>query len=170
MAKHAYYFQGKCKYPKLVNPDIEYRCWSVQTCLTKKSYEDFMKLKDGSDTVEGILNNVKLGEDGEYWVTFKRPMEKTYKGKSQLFTPPKLLNADGTPFPPSTMIGNGSDITVKVEWYTFQPPFKKKKGSAIRMESVRVDNLVPYEMKKDFSQVELQQVEGLLDQPAPQLF
>lgn len=169
MAKEVYYFQGKCKYPKLIKPDLEYRCWSIQTMLTQKSYEDFMKLKEETDTRVGILNEVKKDDDG-YWVNFKRAMSKTFKGKEQLFTPPIILAADGTPWPEGTMIGNGSDVTVKVEFYTFQPPFKKKRGSAIRMESVRVDHLVPYEIKKDFSEVQLQQVSGLAEQPAPQPF
>lgn len=173
MKREYHYFQGKSMYSKILKPDLEYRNWNQPVILTPKSYEDFMKLKEPRDEGDGkragILTECKKTEDG-YMVTFKRPMEKTYGGKSQAFAPPVVLNADGTPWESGKLIGNGSDVTVKVELYGYTQPVTKKKGSAIRMESVRVDNLVPYEMKKDFSDVELQQASGLSEQPAPQPF
>lgn len=164
-----HYFQGKSKFSRVLRPDLEYRNWTQTLILTPKSYEDFMKLKEPKGDRAGVLTECKKTEDG-YVVTFKRPMEKTYQGKSQAFPPPLVLDADGQPWQENRLIGNGSDLTVKVELYGYTAPVTKKKGSAIRMVSVRVDNLIPYEMKKDFSDVELQQAAGLAEQPKVDLF
>lgn len=165
MAKKEYYFQGKSKYSKVLMPDLEYQCWSQPLYLTQESYEQFMKLKEPTGEIAGIMNEVKKEEDG-YFVNFRRPMTKTYQGKLQSFAPPVVVDKDGKPWEGRNLIGNGSDLTVKVEWYPFTSPFTKKKGSAIRLVSVRVDNLVPYEAKKDYSDIEVQAVKGLDTKPA----
>lgn len=162
-----YYFQGKASWAKLVAPDLEFKNWNVKVHLTPESYNDFMKLKEPQGDIAGILNEVKQDDDG-YFVVFKRPTEKEYKqanGKKEikLFLPPEILDAEGQPIR-GVSIGNGSDITVKVECYRYTKPFKQGRGRAIRMVSVRVDNLVEYN-RKDFTPEQSEMVQGLETQP-----
>jgi len=166
MANKTYYFSGKAKFgPRLIKPDLEYRCWNVVLYLDDKSLEQFRKLKDGADGIEGIMNELKQDEDG-FYATFKRPMSRTYNGKEQAFTPPVVIGADNMPWQDHRLIGIGSDLTVKCEWYSFNKPFKKNtKGSAIRLVSARVDNLVEYTPQKDYSEEEVKMVKGLPEQP-----
>ncbi len=165
MAKAFYYFKGKCKWAqKLFIPDDMYKCWSVMLYPDKESYDKIMELKAGKEGIQGLLNVIKKDEEG-YNLTFKRPTEKVMKGKLQSFTPPVIVNAEGQPWDRDKGIGHGSDLTLKVEWYSYKRPTGGH-GSAIRLESVRVDSLVPFE-KDDFPPQEQKQVGGLLEQPAP---
>lgn len=170
MAKNSeVFFQGKASWPKLVVPDREYKNWNVKVHLTPESYNKFMDLKETKGETEGILNEVKKDEDG-YFVVFKRPTEKTWKGKLEKLLPPILLDAEGRPMNTDIGIGNGSDVTVKCEYYTYNKPFGRKgRGSAIRMIAVRVDNLVPYS-RGDFDESKEKAVAGLDDQPRQALF
>lgn len=160
-----HYFQGKAAWAKLHTPDVEYKTWNVKVYLTPDSYNKFMELREKRGEVEGILNECKQEEDG-YSVVFRRPTEKTWDGVVKILTPPIVVDKDGQPW--TQPIGNGSDITVKVERYTYNKPFKKGRGSAIRLVGVKVDNLVPYQ-RKEFTAAEEKQVKGLDGQPA-QLF
>jgi hypothetical protein len=166
MAKSEYhYFQGKGMWARLQSPDLEYNNWSIKVYLTQDSYAKFMKLKESSNGVEGILNDVKNEEDG-YAVTFKRPVSKEFKGVKTMMTPPVVLDKDNQPY--AGEIGNGSDVTVKVVRYTYNRPFNKGKGSAIRMEAVKIETLVPY-LKDQMPQSFQNQAKGIEEVP-PQLF
>lgn len=160
-----HYFQGKAMWARVVAPDLEYGNWSVKVYLTQDSYAKFMKLKEQDGDVEGIMNDVKQEEDGPA-VTFKRPMKKVFKGVDTMLTPPVVLDKNNQPF--AGEIGNGSDITVKVQRYTFKKPFGKGRGSAIRMEAVKVENLVPY-TRDQMPQAFQNQAKGMEEVP-PQLF
>jgi hypothetical protein len=159
------YFQGKAHWAKLNTPDLQFNNWNVKVYLTPDSYDKFMKLREPKGGVDGILNEVRQEEDG-YSVVFRRPCSKTWLGKETLLPPPIVVDKDGNPF--SGGIGNGSDITVKCERYTYNKPFKKGKGTAIRMMGVRIDNLVPYE-RKDLTKDQEIQIKGIDEQKA-QLF
>jgi hypothetical protein len=124
-----------------------------------------MDLKKGNDEVDGILNEVQKNDDGGYSVRLKRDFSKNWSGKEQALDPVLVLDHNNLPWQSHVLIGNGSDITCKVEYYTYKPKFSKKKGSAIRLSSVRVDQLVPFEMEKDFTEDEKKQVKGLAEQP-----
>lgn len=158
------FLQGKGKFIRVMHPDLEYRCWSVVLYLNQASYDEFMKLKEGDDQTLGILNEVKKDEDG-YFVRLKRPMEKEFMGKTTQLTPPLVQNKDGTPYI-GQGIGDGSDLTCKVEFYKYKPRMGKgtKKGSAIRLYAVTIDNLVPF-TKEFYSDDQLRQAKGLSDQP-----
>jgi hypothetical protein len=165
-----YYFSGKAKYrPWLTRPDVEYKNWNVVLYLDEKSLQTFRALKDGEGNLEGIMNHLNQDEDG-WFATFKRPTHKEWKGKEEALLPPVVLDANGIPWQSELLIGAGSDITVKCEWYSFNKPFKKgARGSAIRMVSARIDNLVPFEQNRDFTDGEKKLAEGLAEQPK-QLF
>jgi len=136
------YFQGKAHWAKLNAPDYEFKNWNVKVYLTDDSYNKFMALKEDKGEVEGIMNTVRKEEDG-YSVVFRRPMEKTWSGQVTRLAPPIVVDKDGVPY--AGNIGNGSDVTVKCEVYNYNKPFKKGKGTAIRLHAVKVDHLVPYE-------------------------
>lgn len=160
-----YYFQGKASWAKLVTPDHMFKKWSVKLHLTPESYALFMKLKEKDGETEGILNEVKKDDDG-YFVNLSRPTEKRYRDELRAFTPPEVIDKDGKVF--QELIGDGSDITCKVECYRFKLPFKKNQGRAIRLASVRVDNLVPF-TRAQYTDEQEALVKGLDEQPK-QLF
>lgn len=170
-----YEFQGKGSwFLNLFHADIPYNCWSVRLHFNPPSYDLFMKLKEVDENgVEGILNEVKKDDDG-YYHTFRRPIQKEWRDRNGVtqtihFDPPIVLDANGQPWDRKVDIGNGSDITVKVECYKFNVPRKKGvKGRAIRLVSVGIDNLVEYS-RKDFSPAQEKAVQGL-DQRPKQLF
>ena len=159
------YFQGKCSWAKLVQPDIEYNNWNIKLHFNQESYNKFMALKEKVGDVEGILNEVKKDDDGYYHV-FKRPVSRDFGQGVERLTAPVVVDAQGVPFP--EYIGNGSDVTIKCEQYVYTNRRTKKKGRAIRLEGVKIDNLVPF-TKKDYTPEQEKLALGL-DKQAPQLF
>ena len=170
------YLQGKGKWCKVTTPDAKFGDpkWSVVLYPNPDSYNKLLDLKK-----KGIRNMIKKDEDG-YFTTFSRPQEKKYRGRINAFTPPELL--DGTkpledggymPFPRENLIGNGSDITIKLAVYTFSTPGDKpgeRTGCAARLESVRIDNLIPYNPNRDMDEVQKGLVRGMDEQPTQPLF
>jgi hypothetical protein len=117
---------------------------------------------------EGLKNIIKKDDDG-YLVTFSRPVQKTINGVVRGYTPPVVLNKDGTPFVHGDVqIGNGSDGTVKLEVYQHKTPGGGK-AKAARWEALRIDNLVPFKKERDFPADQQKSMAGLEDQPE-QLF
>lgn len=166
MATEYRYFQGKCKWARLQGPPDKYGHWSIVLYPNPTSLDEINALKEGP---EGIKNVLGKDEDG-YFITFRRPQQKTFKGKVQGFAAPEVIKADNTPLKES-LIGNGSDVTVKVEVYTYNVPASNgKKAKATRLMSVRVDNLIPYIINRDFTVDQEKQVRGLDEQPAQPLF
>lgn len=159
-----HFFSGKAKWARLITPDLEYKNWNVTLYLNDDSYKRFMELKEKKGNVNGILNEIKKDEDG-YSVMLKRDIEKW---GTQL-TPPEIMDAEGKPWK-GELIGNGSDLTVKVECYRYEkhPRGRGEYGRAIRLAAVRVDNLIPFE-RREMTGTQLQQIKGLDEQPK-QLF
>lgn len=157
MAIEYVYFQGKCSWANhLVNADSEYNKWHVTLHFTPESLEKFRELK--------LKTHLRKDDDG-YNAKLSRPCTKLIRGKMVSFAPPQIFDKDGKPFERTTHIGNGSDVTVKCELYKYSPPGSKNKENAIRLESVRVDNLVPYEPKRDYTATEAKAAEGLENHP-----
>lgn len=150
------YFQGKAKWARLVIPDPEFQKWSIDLYFDEKSLEEFKALK--------LKTHLKKDDDG-YYARLSRPTQKMMRNQLQSFEPPKIFDKDMKPLE-GVLIGNGSDVTVKCEVYKYTPPGSKTRENAIRMASVRVDNLVPYE-KKDYDGQTARAASGLSDQPAP---
>lgn len=156
------WLQGKAKWAKLSAPD-KYGNWSIQVYPTPKSLEEFRALKEKRN----LLNQEKRDDDGSYFI-FRRPTQKMMRGKVVGFAPPEVLKADGESPLRESIIGNGSDVTVKVEVYGYTPPGASKQSYATRLNSVRVDNLVPFS-NTSFDPDQQQLVAGMSDQP-PQVF
>jgi hypothetical protein len=112
------------------------------------------------------MKNVLAKDDDGWKLNISRPVQKVWKGRVIAFTPPSVVNADGQPID-GVAIGNGSDVTAKIEVYQHGTP-NGKKAHAIRWEGLRVDNLIPFDTKSDFPEPQKTQVEGLLDQPKQQ--
>lgn len=158
MTKQFIYLQGKAKWAnRLVRPDDKFNRWSVVLYPDQESLEKVRELQ-----AEGVKNVIKKDEDG-YNVTLSRPLQKIIRGKVIAFTPPKLVHPNKEPV--VTAIGNGSDITVEMEVYSHGTPTGGK-AKAMRLESVRVDNLVPFDAETDYPDAkEAKSLESIGQQP-----
>lgn len=160
-----YYFKGKCKWFR-PNKLSDYNKWEHVLYLDEESLNVFKELKEGTDKIEGLRNKLQYDEDG-YHVRISRPSNKNIKGKIVGFSPPIVLDREGIPLR-SMNVGNGSDVTTKVEVYNYPIPKgmqqgNKTLGTAMRWESTRIDNLIPFAERTDFTAPEQLQVEGLRD-------
>lgn len=162
MAVEYVYLQGKAKWFKHQTPN-KFGDYSHDIYLTDESRTKVEELKKGKGNVEGIKNTLKHDDDG-YYINVRRPQSKTIRGKVVGFAPPELLGKDGLPLH-DILVGNGSDITTKLEYYTYKKPFGEGRGSAIRWASTRVDNLVPFTTQRDFDEDQTKLVSGLNDVP-----
>lgn len=133
--------------------------WKTGIYLTPESVTKVKELQ-----VRGLKNTLTENEDGVY-MQFNRPQQKNYSGKVIGLVPPEVVDRDGLPLK-ETLIGNGSDITLKLEVYGF----KRFPGIAARWMAVKVDNLVPFVRPTDFTEDEEKAVRGLTDQPAQPKF
>ena len=153
------YLKGKAKWAnRLYVPDIEYKKWGLVLYPDVASLEIIRDLQ-----AQGVKNVLKKDDDG-YYISLGRPTEKVIRGKVVPFSPPVVLDKEGNAT--TVSIGNGSDVTVKIEAYAHGTPGGGK-AKAIRLQSVRIDNLVPY-AQDSFTAAEVEQTAGLAEQPAPQ--
>jgi len=162
------YVKGKSKWMNHNRLD-KYGRWSHVLYPDTESLEKIRELQ-----AEGVKNQIKKDEDG-YFIRFTRPpeMDKFLPGigkKKVALEPPKVVDKDNHPI--ENLVGNGSDVTTKLEVYehgTPPPPggTKPGKAKAIRWMATRVDNLVPYSPNRDMTKSESEMVKGLSDQPEP---
>lgn len=122
--------KGIAKWALLQVPDREYNSYKITLYPDQASMAKFHQ--------SGLQNKPKQDEDGEH-ITFRRPVEKVFKGKLQEMGPPEVKMRDGSPL--KDFVGNGSTVEVEIEVYD------TKRGKGGRLAKVTVDNLVPYEKK-----------------------
>ncbi len=160
--KNYVYIQGKAAWCRFVTPNQ----WGKWSCQIHPNAEGLEVIRDMQG--RGAKNVLKKDDDG-YFCNIGRPVSKEYvkSGTIQAFDAPIVVDKEGKPLDGST-VGNGSDVTLKVEWYEHKTPGGGK-AVALRLESVRVDNLVPYEPDRDMTSHDKEAVAGLKDQPE-QLF
>lgn len=165
MADKFIYLQGKTKWFRHQTPNKFHR-YSHQLYLNEESLRKFKELQENKEDVQGIKNVLMKDEDG-YYTTLSRPASKEIKGKVIGFAPPMVYMSDGVTPLSGLNIGNGSDITTKMEVYTyFIPGQTNKKGMACRWLSSRIDNLVPYEgLATTLPPDEARAQKGLASQP-----
>lgn len=157
MATEFIYLKGKASWVK--DKPNEWGKYSFQLHPDNESLEKIRELQS-----EGIKNVLKKDEDG-YYCNFSRPVSIVAKGKVIGLAPPEIWDADGrTPFKES--VGNGSDVTVKLEVYSHGTPGGGK-AKAARWASMRIDNLVPYVKERDMTIGTEQLSRGLEEQPKP---
>lgn len=147
------YLQGKAKWARLTTPD-QWGNWKMNLYLTSESKETFKGL--------GVKNILKRDEDGDY-IQLRRPTQKVLNGKVIGYAPPTVVDKDGAPAE-AVAVGNGSDVTVKLDYYSYKSP-QGDPGKAIRLAGVRVDNLVPYNPDKDYTPEQHKAAGKLNEQP-----
>jgi len=123
------YFAGEAKWAKVREPDPKYKNYSIDLKLEGESLDLFDKF--------GLQLKVRKDENGDPWVTFRRPVEKLVKGELVQYSPPAVFLGDEI-YPAPGLIGNGSKVVVKVIVYD------TKKGRGHRLEAVKVTDLVAY--------------------------
>jgi hypothetical protein len=127
LASSYYYLSGRAKWAKLFKPDDKYKNWQIQVYMDEPSMAIFDET--------GMTMQKKTDDDGTF-VTFRRPETKIIKDELVKFNPPDVLDANGDKL--DQLVGNGSDVTVKVIVYDTM------KGKGHRLEAVKVTKLVPY--------------------------
>lgn len=158
------YLTGKLSWVRAERPN-QWGDWSIQIHPDAPSLEKVREL-----AAEGVKNTIKKDEDG-YYVTYKRPTSKTYNGKVMPFGPPVVLDGskplEGGGYAPlenTGAIGNGSDGIIKLQIYSHRTP-SGGQAKAARWESVRIDNLVPFQKQEEFTEEEQRASKGLAEQP-----
>jgi len=158
MATKFVYLQGKCRWAKYKSLN-KYGTWSVDFFPNEEARKVLNELKE---TEPGILNAWKPSDDGEF-MSFNRQPQRLIQGKLVGQAPPLVVDKSGVPLDGDTQVGNDSDITLKLEVYTY----RNGKGRAARWVSMQVDNLVPYTPVKDRDEDAVKAFRGL-DEVKPQ--
>lgn len=162
MAKNYIYLKGKLRWCRFVKPNQ----WGKWGCQIYPDAESLELIRDMQ--AKGAKNQLKKDEDG-YYTNISRPTSKEYvrSGTTQAFVMPTVVDKNNNPIDGNT-VGNDSDGILKVEWYEHKTPGGGK-AVALRLEAVRIDNLVPYEPDRDMDEFEKEKVAGLKEQ-TEQLF
>jgi len=155
MATKTIFLKGKLKWAHTSKPD-KYDRLSVCLYPDAASLEIIRALKEPP----AILNTLKMDDDGTY-IKLGVPPNQMINGKV-VVNRIEVLKPDGSPLTES-LIGNGSDGTIKCEVYTY----RKGEGRAIRPKAIRVDNLIPYTVQGSFTDEQKAQVSGVMEQPVP---
>jgi len=143
------YLQGKCKWFRPDQPD-QWSKWSHVLYPDQPSIDKINKLKENTETRQGIKNILSKDDDGYYMRIGRKTKIEPRSGVPIPLRPPEVFDKDGKTPLRGVYVGNGSDITTKIEVYTYNLPAEKgKKGRAIRWESSRIDNLIPYDAPRD---------------------
>ena len=154
MATENVILQGKGKWVKVYQPNM-FNKWSLDLYMDSESITKFKDMK--------VKNHLKKDEDG-YYVTFSRATSRKVRGRDVPLAPPTVLDKDN--LPTTIAIGNGSDLTVKMEVYSYKPPTSQVLEYATRIAGVRIDNLVPFG-DDSRSDEEIKDVKIFKDKPIP---
>lgn len=164
------FLRGKAKWfrPNSLN---KFGKWSHQIYLDPASLDLVRELQ-----TQGVKNVISKDEDGYYINVGRQPEIKVYTDvgpKIIAMEPPKVLDGtkptssgDYEPFVGN--VGDGSDIVTKVAVYQHKTPGGGK-AKAMRWESTRIDNLVPWKGNDSFNDTEEKQVRGMSAQ-GPTMF
>lgn len=158
------YLRGKVKYFRYNKPDTKYDPprWQHVMYLDAPSLEQVRELQG-----QGVKNVLKKDDDG-YFVTLSRHVYRDYRDritggiKRINFDPPEIRDSEMKPL--NVLVGDGSDVTTKMEVYEHRTPGGGT-AKAMRWNSSRIDNLIPYEDKRDQLPQEEQMTRGLAEQP-----
>lgn len=147
---------GKLSWHNLSIPTTEGE-WKCTIYPNADGLIEINKLKE-----EGLLNGLRKDDEG-YNMTFKRVQKKKIKGNEVTFTAPVVVDKDGKPLD-GMGLGHGSDCTIKLQVYRYNKPgMTGVKGTAARLEAVRIDNLVPFKPRTEFTTEQAFQLKGLAD-------
>ena len=155
MATKTYYLSGKAKWAHVHRID-KYDKYSITLYPDEASLNQINEWVDGTPP---IMNHLKEDEDGQF-MKFGCPPNRLIAGKIVPFTI-EVLDNEGRPF--HQPIGNGSDVTIKVDVYTY----RKGEGKAVRLRAVRIDNLVPFTSESFPDDETRESAAELMSQPQP---
>lgn len=169
MSKEYIYLTGKAHWVNNQQPD-KFNKYGFKLFPNAESLEKIRELQ-----ADGLKNQLKKDPELGWSVNVSSPVTKEIKGRIVVFEKPKILDGknkgpDGKflPLPDNVRVGNGSDVVANVEVRVHPTPGGGK-AKAWQWVSMRVDNLVPFETSRDFTDAENAQVGGLNEQPE-QLF
>ncbi len=153
--------QGKLHWHNLAQLNDEGE-WKLTLYPDQPSLDKINKLKE-----EGLLNALRKDDEG-YNMTFKRVHKRKLRsGKEMTLTAPVVVDKNSKPID-GYGLGYGSDVTIKLQVYKYSKPGGSGvKGTAARLEAVRVDNLVPFEIKRDLNTQQAFAIKGLDEVPEP---
>ncbi len=160
------YVKGKVKWfrPNALDTNYDPPTWSY---IHYPVAEDLDVLRDLQS--QGMKNVIKKDEDG-WFVRFKRPAYIIrYVNRNPVQVPlgaPKILTKDGGDFDPNTSVGNGSDVTTKLEVRSHSVPNSPNKAKAVRWDSSKINHLVEFDRNADLKADE-EKLRDLIDQPPP---
>lgn len=134
MATKEVLLSGKVKWAKLFKPE-SYQSgppkYSVVLYLDPPSRIVFDGLK--------LKNHVKSDADGEYITLRREHNPKVFDGRVIADGgPPEIVDTDGNAWDENKLIGNGSEVTMKIAVYD------TKMGPGSRIVKIRVENLIEY--------------------------
>ena len=131
---------------KLQSTEGQYNALIVLPFTNRDDAEEHLnELGIPTDGMMGNLLKRQKQEDGSVEIVYKitRPhMNFSFK-ENPLMGPPKVVDADGNDWDPEVLIGNGSDLTVKLNVWI------GTKAKQVRWDGLRVDALVEYSGKSE---------------------
>lgn len=151
---------GKVKFIHAVNLS-KFDKWTITIYPDPKSLEVIRDLQ-----ADGLKNQLKKDDDG-YYTSFHREPNKKIRGVVKAFAAPRVLDKDGKTLMDGMKIGWGSDVTVRLEVYKSSPT-SLYKYIAARWDSLRVNNLVPFEIDRDMPPAEAEAMKSLLNAEEPE--
>jgi len=123
-----YYFTGDCKWAKVYKPDDKYKKYGIDVELDEVQQKEYDSLR-------------MKGKAREGYVSFSSYPDKKKGGPAHK---PEVVDAEGKPF--EEMIGNGSNVTIKIETYPYDNEYGK--GNGHRLLAVKVNKHVKYEKEE----------------------
>jgi len=132
------YLSGKIAWGRGLFVPSQFNKYSCRLYLDQESLNIVLDLKK-----RGIQNNVTKDENG-YWVNLSRPSQINVRGALRTMDPPIVIASDGQPWDKNKGIGDDSDVTCQVIVRNWKAPMGGKTGVSIRLDSVRIDNLVEF--------------------------
>ena len=138
------FLKGTLKWVKHLQPDFQWEPdgkWSCVVYLVGPELDKARELQG-----KGIKNTIKKDDDG-WHMTLSRKCSYETKGRKIGREPPKVFQMVGDREEPVVVpIGNGSTGIAKcILWSS--PNFP---GANLRWEALRVDSLVPFNIKEDY--------------------
>lgn len=129
-------FKGRVTWAQVVHPN-KFGNWSLNLYPDPDSLERLRALT--------LKNVFKKDDDGYYLQISRQTNIEFVKGVQTALTPPKLAMADGSPV--AERIGDGSICEITCELRQYKVPNSEKRGKAIRLYSLIVEDLVPSQYK-----------------------
>lgn len=154
------YISGKASWCKTKSPETygDDSFWSATIHPDAKGLELARELAG-----KGMKNHIKKDDDG-WFIKFKRPVSRKLRnGTKAAMIAPEVMDADGKPF--EGLIGNGSDVTFKLEVYDHNTPTGGK-AKAARLGAIKIHTLVPYDVPS-LDEKQRRLTEGLPEQTGP---